>query len=66
MVHSDLCAQMGRNGCQSVETVWALKDVSFEVQRGEVAGAPAGTGAIGRDSAGSIGPHLVRQQRWVN
>ncbi len=36
----------GRNGKRSPETIWALKDVSFEVAQGEV------LGIIGRNGAG--------------
>jgi lipopolysaccharide transport system ATP-binding protein len=36
----------GRNGDEAADTIWALRDVSFEVQEGEV------LGVIGRNGAG--------------
>lgn len=41
-----LLVRLGRSGPPTSETFWALKDVSFEVKKGEVAGV------IGRNGAG--------------
>lgn len=41
-----LRALFGRNGHRGQDTIWALRDVSFEIQRGEV------MGVIGRNGAG--------------
>jgi lipopolysaccharide transport system ATP-binding protein len=41
------------------DDLWALKDVSFEVKRGEVVGTPAlasGASVIGRNGAGTLAP----------
>jgi len=50
-----------RNSRQASDSddLWALKDVSFEVKRGEVVGAPAlasGASVIGRNGAGTLAP----------
>jgi lipopolysaccharide transport system ATP-binding protein len=51
----------GQSSAVSNETLWALKDVSFEVQRGEVVGIPSpGSGqALGATGRGR--PRLLRQ-----
>src|SRR5947209_4030826 len=43
---SRLLSRLGRNGRPTSETFWALKNISFEVKRGEV------VGVIGRNGAG--------------
>ena len=43
---SRLLSRLGRNGRATSETFWALKNISFEVKRGEV------VGVIGRNGAG--------------
>ena len=40
-----LLARFGRNGRPTSETIWALKDVSFDVKRGEAIGIIGGNGA---------------------
>jgi lipopolysaccharide transport system ATP-binding protein len=37
--------RLGRNGSTEDDTIWALKDVNFEVQPGEVVGAMSRNGA---------------------
>src|ERR1700716_2140155 len=41
-----LFTRLGRNGRSTAETFWALKNISFEVEQGEV------VGIIGRNGAG--------------
>ncbi len=45
----------GQSSIASNETIWALKDVSFEVKRGEV------VGLIGRNGAGKRNTLAMRQ-----
>ena len=54
----------GQSSAVSNETIWALKDVSFEVQRGEVVGIPStGSGqALGATGRGRR--RLLRQAQY--
>src|ERR1043165_2560103 len=43
-------APFRRNGAKSRETIWALKDVSFEIAAGEIVGVIGSNGAKSRDT----------------
>jgi lipopolysaccharide transport system ATP-binding protein len=45
-----------RHPQSEIDTIWALKDVSFDVQRGQVVGIPSATlrAGIGRNGAGKM------------
>ena len=45
LVSTLLTPAFGRNGAAKAETIWALKDISFNVMRGEVLGVIGANGA---------------------
>ena len=54
----------GQSSAVSNETIWALKDVSFEVQRGEVVGIPSTGSGQALSATGRGRPRLLRQAQY--